>query len=64
MDEFPVIDLSDFDARINTISAKVLDACTRWGFMVLTNYGIPETKVQRMFEMVSLLKLASQVYHT
>lgn len=35
------------------LCSQLVDSFRRWGFVQLENYGIQETKIQELFELVS-----------
>lgn len=51
MEKFPVIDFSLFETNAEAVATQVIDACTKWGFMILTNYGILSEDVQAMIDV-------------
>ncbi|EEU35072.1 uncharacterized protein NECHADRAFT_82472 [Fusarium vanettenii 77-13-4] len=48
---FPVIDLSTGDDWPQALGPKIVEACQVWGFMILTGHGIPQQKIDRMFDL-------------
>ncbi|KXS97179.1 hypothetical protein AC578_877 [Pseudocercospora eumusae] len=48
-EELPVVDFSNFDSDPKNVSAKLLAAAKRWGFLVLTGHGISRHVVNDMF---------------
>lgn len=57
MERFPVINFSEPNKDL--LARHILDACVRWGFMILVNYGVNEDQVQRMFQMVKIFFLTA-----
>jgi hypothetical protein len=52
-DSFPVIDYSTFEKDPRGTALRVLDAASRWGFLVLEGHGIPGEELDEMWAMVS-----------
>jgi isopenicillin N synthase-like dioxygenase len=52
---FPIIDLSQGNNWPDTKGPEIVEACKKWGFMILTGHGIPKHIIDSMFEMVRLL---------
>lgn len=52
--EIPVIDFALFESDPVGCAQKITEACTTIGFFALKNHGIPQEKVLRMFEQVSV----------
>jgi isopenicillin N synthase-like dioxygenase len=52
MERFPIIDFAELQSRPEELGEEIIQACTKWGFMILKNYGISQDTVDRMFEMV------------
>lgn len=55
--DFPVINFGNFARDPQGTAAEIFEAACRWGFLVLTNHGIPEGDVQQMFATVGSLQL-------
>lgn len=53
-DTFPVVDFSKFESDPQGTAAEILEAASRWGFLVLKGHGIPKHDVDQMFATVSL----------
>lgn len=49
--QVPLIDLSDFESRKEEISELLWDAAVNVGFFQLKNHGIPDEKIDRIFEL-------------
>lgn len=49
--DLPVVDLTDFDTRRADITAELWAAATDSGFFQVVNHGIPQTDVDRAFEL-------------
>ncbi|EME77686.1 uncharacterized protein MYCFIDRAFT_84797 [Pseudocercospora fijiensis CIRAD86] len=52
-DELPVVNFSSFDSDAKIVSAKLLAAAKRWGFLVLTGHGIPGQVINDMLATTS-----------
>ncbi|CAG9957010.1 unnamed protein product [Clonostachys rosea f. rosea IK726] len=48
---FPIIDLSQGNNWPDTKGPEIVEACKKWGFMILTGHGIPKHIIDSMFEM-------------
>ncbi|KAF2705156.1 Clavaminate synthase-like protein [Pleomassaria siparia CBS 279.74] len=46
----PTISLHDFDSRIDSITAQLIDAAEKVGFFTIVDHGIPRTMVDHMFD--------------
>jgi isopenicillin N synthase-like dioxygenase len=54
MDHIPVIEFGLFDSDPKAAASAIRSACESIGFLYLTNFGIPQTEVDRAFSLVSL----------
>lgn len=53
--EIPVIDLSKLTTDFNGVAKEIKDVAGSWGFLYVKNHGVDQEKIDRMFEIVSLL---------
>ncbi|KAG2188440.1 hypothetical protein INT44_001193 [Umbelopsis vinacea] len=51
MDHIPVIDFGSFESDPKAVAAAVRSACESIGFLYLTNFGIPQSEVERAFSL-------------
>ncbi|KAL4882151.1 hypothetical protein BJY04DRAFT_217473 [Aspergillus karnatakaensis] len=47
---FPVIDVSSLD-DFTEKSAEITQACRDWGFLIITEYGISQEQIDRMYQL-------------
>ncbi|KAL4963596.1 uncharacterized protein BDV14DRAFT_201787 [Aspergillus stella-maris] len=47
---FPIIDISSLDDFTRN-ATEITQACRDWGFLILRGYGIPQGKIDRMYEL-------------
>lgn len=53
MNKVPVIDISSWcsgsEAQRDAIAKQINDACTHWGFLLISGHAVPEDLIRRMF---------------
>lgn len=62
-DGFPIIDYNKFEQDPSRTASEILDAASKWGFLVLEGHGIPQTEIDSMFAtvMICFVELKEQV---